>query len=227
MTSVRFAWRPVGRLSPSLRHWQPSAARSAATAWRLKLRSEHGIQFGRAVAIGEGQFRLTHLLRGRGGTEWACAGHTAGDAFCLVQATSLQAVVLPYSAVGATVTAAIRGGAPASIVYSAEGSRPPSPVDLRIEPQPNGDLALSWIRRSRLGFAWVDEIDAPLGETQEQYRVAVTASANSIELVTDQPTAVVTAEALTDLGAGPAVITVRQIGDFAASKPAQLDVNLP
>jgi hypothetical protein len=109
----------------------------------------------------------------------------------------------------------------------AEGSRPPSPVDLRIEPQPNGDLALSWIRRSRLGFAWVDEIDAPLGETQEQYRVAVTASANSIELVTDQPTAVVTAEALTDLGAGPAVITVRQIGDFAASKPAQLDVNLP
>jgi len=35
-------------------------------------------QFGRAEALGEGKFRLSRLLRGRAGTEWACAGHSEG-----------------------------------------------------------------------------------------------------------------------------------------------------
>lgn len=44
------------------------------------------IQFGVASPIGEGQFRLSRLLRGRGGTEWAASSHAAGDVFCLMDA---------------------------------------------------------------------------------------------------------------------------------------------
>src|SRR6185503_12817111 len=46
---------PAGRLSPSLRHWQPSAAQSAANAWRLKLRSERWV-----LSVGQAQKEFTH-----------------------------------------------------------------------------------------------------------------------------------------------------------------------
>ena len=158
-----------------------------AAGINLALLGEELIQFGRATPLGEGQFRLSHLLRGRGGTEWACADHGADDVFCLIQAGALQPIALPSSNIGATITATIGGGTPASTVFSAESLRPPSPVALTAQPQPNGDLALTWIRRSRIGFAWVDEIDAPLGETREEYRVSIAGTLNSVELVVEQP----------------------------------------
>jgi hypothetical protein len=89
-----------------------------------------------------------------------------------------------------------------------------------------GDLSVKWTRRSRHG-AWVDEIDAPLGESVEQYRVTVTGSATVAELSTDQPSLNVPAVSVADLGSGPASIEVRQVGDFAASRPAQLTITLP
>ena len=198
-----------------------------AAGINLALLGRELIQFGRATPLGEGQFRLSHLLRGRGGTEWACQDHGPDDVFCLIRAASLQPIALPSSSVGATITATIAGGTPAATVFSAEGLRPPSPVALTAQPQPNGDLALTWIRRSRIGFAWVDEIDAPLGETREQYRVSIAGTLSSVELVVDQPSLTVTSATLSALGTGAAAIAVRQIGDFAASRPAQLTLTLP
>jgi hypothetical protein len=49
----------------------------------LALIGDELIQFGRAEQLGPGLFRLSHLLRGRRGTEWAAAGHSVGDVFCL------------------------------------------------------------------------------------------------------------------------------------------------
>ena len=197
-----------------------------AAGINLAVLGDELIQFGRVAPLGEGQFRLSHLLRGRGGTEWACADHGADDVFCLIQAGGLQPIALPSSSVGATITATIAGGTPASTVFSAEGLRPPSPVALTAKPQANGDLSLSWIRRSRIGFAWVDEIDAPLGETREEYRVSIAGTLSSVELVVDQPNLSVPSTTLSALGTGEAAIAVRQIGDFAASRPAQLSLTL-
>lgn len=184
------------------------------------------IQFGSAVSLGGGRWRLSRLLRGRGGAEWACGGHTVGEAFCLLQPFALQSIPLPSWSIGAEVTATIVGGTGASITFASEALRPPSPVTLTAERQPSGDLAISWTRRSRLGFVWVDGVDAPLGETVEQYRVLLTGAAGNVELTTGQPNATVASADLAQLGSGATSIEVTQIGDFAASHPARINILL-
>jgi hypothetical protein len=183
------------------------------------------IQFGRATSLGNGHFRLSHLLRGRAGTEWACSAHAPGETFCLVRSGTLESVTMPASIIGAAVNAQT-GGIETGITFAAESVRPLSPVNLSASRQPNGDLLLKWTRRSRQGFAWLDEVDAPLGESSEQYRVDISGTADSIELTSAQPTLTVPAADLVALGPGSATIEVRQIGDMAASRPAQLQIEI-
>lgn len=70
------------------------------------------------------------------------------------------------------------------------------------------------------------EWDAPLSETHEQYGITVTGSLSTLDLSTDQPSLTVPANSLASIGAGQAAIEVRQIGDLAASHPAQLKISL-
>jgi hypothetical protein len=184
------------------------------------------IQFGRATPLGGGLFRLSHLLRGRGGTEWACDGHSGDDVFCLIKPGTLAPVVLPSWSIGTTVGAVSAGAASASIEFVAEGVRPPSPVNLVAEHQASGDLLLSWTR-SRQGFAWLDGIDAPLGETIEQYRATLSGSSTSLELLAGEPSVTVSALSVATLGSGAATVEVRQIGDLAVSRPTTLNLILP
>ena len=136
------------------------------------------IQFGRAIPLGGGGFRLERLLRGRGGSEWASSRHTPGELFVLIERDSLQPVRIPAWAVGSEVDAeeSAMGGETASAIVSGETLRPPSPVALKHEFVPDGSLIVQWTRRSRRGWSWVDEVDAPLAEAREQYRVTLTGS---------------------------------------------------
>ncbi|MFL6722255.1 MAG: phage tail protein [Sphingomonas sp.] len=181
------------------------------------------IQFGRATALGEGRFRLGHLLRGRGGTEWACASHAIDDLFCVIKAGTVLPVSMPSWSIGALVGARVAGVPMVSIGFLGEGARPPSPVNLAADRLGSGDLLLSWTRRSRSGFSWLDEIDAPLGEETEQYALRVTGSLSSLELFSDHPALTIPAANVAALGAGPAAVEVRQIGDLGASRPAELN----
>jgi hypothetical protein len=183
------------------------------------------IQFGVAVTLGDGRFRLSRLLRGRGGTEWACSDHAAGEIFCLLSAGTVQPMTLPIWSVGATIAASAASGSDVSIAFGGESLRPPAPVDLGAEIDAVGGLHVSWTRRSRLGFAWVDGIDAPLGETSEQYRVVLTGAGSELDYSVGQPSLTVSATDLATLGAGEIAIDVRQIGDFASSRPSQLNIN--
>lgn len=169
---------------------------------------------------------LSRLLRGRAGTEDAIAGHQAGESFCLIQRDSLQPVVLPAWMAGATVTAADRSGAIAATLASAKALRPFAPVNVAAAIDGSGDLALNWIRRSRSGWAWLDQVDVPIGEAREQYRVNVTGPAGEIEMNCDAPNVSIAAADLQAVGVGPATIEVRQIGDWAASAPARTTINL-
>ena len=184
------------------------------------------IQFGVAFTLGDGRFRLSRLLRGRGGTEWACSGHAAGETFCLLSPGTVQPLTLPIWSVGTTIDASATSGQGVSIVFGGESQRPPAPVDLAVEVEVAGDLHLSWTRRSRLGFIWVDGIDAPLGETSEQYRVVLTGAGSELDYSVGQPSLAVSAADVATLGAGEIAIEVRQIGDFASSRPCQLNINL-
>lgn len=182
------------------------------------------LQFGEATPLGSGRFRLGRLLRGRGGTEHATGGHSTNELFCLIQRDSLQSIALPRWVMGATATATDRGGASARTVLAASALRPFAPVALRATV--DGELSLGWTRRSRAGTGWLDEIDVPIGETRELYRVTIAGSAGSLEITCDKPKLTVAAADLTELGAGTADVEVRQIGDWAASPPARTIINL-
>lgn len=198
-----------------------------ADGTNLAMIGDEVVQFGSAMPLGQGLFRLERLLRGRGGTEWATGEHAAGEIFCLLDGNSLRSVTIPAWMRGVELVVADRDGATGTIVFGAEAARPITPGDLTAVIDVDSNLAISWTRRSRVGFAWLDEVDAPVGESREQYSVAISSAAGSLEYIADQPALTVTAGDLPTLGPGPASIEVRQLGDLAASRPAQLTIQLP
>jgi hypothetical protein len=161
-----------------------------------------------------------------GTTEWAMGLHAAGEPFCLIEPASLRALQLPLCMRGAEVSASDRNGSSASTMFDGECVRPLEPIDLEAAADQAG-LSLSWTRRSRSGFAWVDEIDAPLGETSESYRVTATSGSAALEFTTAASELAIGATDLQGLGSGTARIEVRQLGDWASSRPAQVTINLP
>jgi len=70
-------------------------------------------------------------------------------------------------------------------------------------------------------------VDAPLGESREQYRVKISGTDAVLELVSDATTLSVPAADLMRLGGSIASVEVRQVGDWAMSRPAQLSIDLP
>ena len=69
-------------------------------------------------------------------------------------------------------------------------------------------------------------VDMPLGERAEQYSVAISVGGDALEYSCAVPAMVVPASDLLVLGAGIATITVKQVGDWGASRPAQIQITL-
>lgn len=186
------------------------------------------IQFGLAEPLGDNKFRLSRLVRGRRGTEWAAGPHPAGEDFALLQEGRLRVIALEPQLSGSPVgVRSVDGSVSDSITVSGEALRPPSPVKLAAAVAASGDLEASWVRRSRSGWAWLDEMDAPLGEMQERYRVRIAGTAASLETETPEPRVSIAAATLAGLGSGVATLSVRQVGDRALSHPAEIIVLLP
>jgi hypothetical protein len=186
------------------------------------------LQFGNAEPLGRGIFRLGRLLRGRRGTEWAMASHSAGETFAMIDPLRLQRLPTGIAAVGGVLSVTPLGladGAAVPIVHTVSGEalKPPSPVHLTAEFDGAGNLNCSWCRRSRLGWAWIDNVDAPLGCSSELYRVLLQGSLSSIELETSVLSAVFTAADLAPLGSD-LTLNVMQIGDLAASRAAAIQI---
>lgn len=135
------------------------------------------LQFARVQPLGDRQFRLSGLLRGRGGTEDGIEGHLPGEAFALV--TEALGLVDPDRiGTGPGFRAAAQGRGDdepvlAELPRHGRAVRPLSPVHGRIEQSATGAMTVHWTRRSRSGFAWRDEVDVPLGEDMETYRVTL------------------------------------------------------
>jgi hypothetical protein len=184
------------------------------------------IQFGVVEPLGGRRFRLSRLLRGRRGTEWAAAGHAAGEAFALVDPDTLVLLEPPLAALGAEARVLASGlgdpaAVPAAAPISGEAVRPPSPVHLHADRRANGDVAIGWVRRSRSGWTWLDGADTPLGEEREAYRLTLTGGGSPRTVELAEPAFLYTAAAQAEDGAAGALsIAVAQLGDAAASRPA-------
>ena len=164
-------------------------------------------------------------------TEWAIEGHEPNEAFALFERDALRSVPLPAWSVGSSVSASTRNVSGSTshsekILFGAERLRPLSPVNLTGGVRLDGQLTIVWTRRSRAGQAWVDGIDAPLGEASERYRVALKSAAGSIEIETSEPKLSLSAAEIGGLGTGAVVVEVCQIGDWAVSRPAELTLDI-
>ena len=185
------------------------------------------IQFGAVEAVGARRFRLSRLLRGRRGTEWASDGHVAGERFVLIEPEALAAVDLAASRIGASVRVMAQGigdggAAPqAAVVVEGESVRPPSPVRIRSN-WIGADLRISWVRRSRAGWIWMDHGDAPLAEESERYEVRLSGEAFSRTAIVSEPRITYDAAQQAEDGGGPLVASVRQLGTRTASRESQI-----
>ncbi len=154
------------------------------------------------------------------------AEHVAGERFVLVDADTLRPWTLPTSAIGSTARIVASGvgdatPAEASLVFQARALRPPAPVALAATPQADGSLLVGWTRRSRQGWAWLDDTDAPLAEESERYRLtAIRAGGTPLTIDSATPSTSVSADQLAAIGgSAPLSIEIVQIGTAAASLP--------
>jgi hypothetical protein len=189
------------------------------------------IQFGRVEPLGGRRFRLSRLLRGRRGTEWAAEAHVGGEPFVLIERDTALPLDAPAIGPGAEIQATAQGIGDGddppvkSIMLEGRALQPPSPVHLRAERALAGDVAVSWVRRSRLGWTW-GAGDTPLGEEAERYRLVISSASSRREVDTSEPRFIYTAEQQSADGAsGRMRFEVSQAGTHAASRAATLDVD--
>lgn len=190
------------------------------------------IQFGAAEPLGGRRFRLSRLTRGRRGTDWAAAGHQAGEAFTLIERETLAVIELATASLGGEARLMASGlgdGSPAtaSRAITGEAMRPPSPVHLSVARHANGDLAFSWVRRSRNGWTWLSGSDTPLGEENEAYRVELSGTGFARSATVSEPAYVYSAaQQGADGSSGALTLSVMQIGTVATSRAATIGLQI-
>ncbi|MGX7951409.1 phage tail protein [Tsuneonella sp. HG249] len=183
------------------------------------------LQFALAEPIGPSNWRLTGLLRGRGATESAAmAGHPAGTPIVLLDNVPVALDRAQVPSDPATMLAAIgladRDPVLATLANPGLGRRPPSPVHPAARRTESG-LELAWTRRARGVWLWQVEVETPLVEQDERYRVGVGPVETPVaEWSCLSPRLTIPADALASLAVlhPGAPLWVRQVGTFAQSE---------
>jgi len=137
------------------------------------------IQFQTATLLDTNKYRLSNLLRGRLGTEWAVGSHTAGERFIMLTnavareliASSGWGISKKFKPV--TVGSTLGATTAQDYAYAAKALKPYAPVHIEGSRNGGGDLTINWKRRTRIGGDWRDAVDIPLSEESERYEVEI------------------------------------------------------
>jgi hypothetical protein len=183
----------------------------------LLLIGQEIVQFVEAEQLGPSEWRLSKLLRGRRGTEWAMSTHQVGEAVLaldpatLTRTSSLDEVGLArfYKAVSIGSDPSL----PEAVAFTNEVAslKPYAPVYIQGSRNGVGDLTISWVRRTRYSGEWRDLVDVPLNEASEAYEVDVLDGAGQVVRTLSISSPSVTyaaAEQTTDFGAPQGAIDV-------------------
>lgn len=179
------------------------------------------VQFETATMLNATTWRLEGLLRGQGGTvDIAAAGHAIGARFVLLDG-AIEPLEISAAESGLALTA--RCG-PAGAVYDPEvfvdialvparrGLMCLPPVHLSgARDAGSGDVAIGWIRQTRIGGDAWEPVEVPLGETGEAYQVEILDEGVPVRTLSAASPAVVytAADQAADFGAPPSSIHVR------------------
>lgn len=169
------------------------------------------LQFKNAALVSTGVYTLTGLLRGRRGSEWAMSTHAIGDRAVLLSTTTTY--LFESSSAEYNLARQYRGVAlggflddASSISFTNTGVAQEcySPVHLGGGRNAANDVMLQWTRRTRIGGAWNNYADVPLGEAAEAYVVEIYSSSayttllRTISGITAQNTTYTVAQQTTD-----------------------------
>lgn len=184
------------------------------------------IQYRDATLVGTRTYQLSGLLRGRRGTEFAISTHTTNEAFAMLPLLNLEGPLAEIGQErlfkGVTTGQTVESVLSVAFTNNAVALRPYSPVELGGGRNGAGDITLNWVRRTRVGGAWLDNIDVPLGEDFEGYRLKFyTDSTYGTELisylVSDAQTYIyLVADQTADFGSPQATLywSVEQLGSY-------------
>ncbi|VAX07404.1 Gene Transfer Agent host specificity protein [hydrothermal vent metagenome] len=182
------------------------------------------IQFQQATFELGGFYRLTGLLRGRRGTERYISQHSISETFILLNRATVNTAVMYHSDIGlihhfkvVTAGADVEDAPSVSRAYGAAVLKPFSPVHGKGLRDGAGTLALTWIRRSRVGGDWMDNADVPLGENYERYDIEILNDGAVVRSLTSDVSEVIypASSQIEDFGAVQAILDIRifQISD--------------
>lgn len=172
------------------------------------------LQFREAALVAPATYVLRGLLRGQGGTEHAMRNPLpAGAPFVLLDSAVARADLMQdqlgldlYWRCGpASRPIGDASYLTARHAFRGVGLRPLSPVHARATRSAAGDIALSWIRRTRIaGDSW-ETVEVPLAETSERYEIDVVSGASVVRtLAASVPhVSYAAAEQLVDFGSLP------------------------
>lgn len=146
------------------------------------------IQFTTVVQTDVDTYVLSHLLRGRRGTEYVMGSGSVGDDAVLVSGLGIARVPLTnadinvvriYKAVTLGMTYA--SGLDENFATGAKALLPFSPVMIEGVSDPDtGDMLVSWLRRDRLGQELQPSVALPMSEIPESYEVDIRAAGSPV-----------------------------------------------
>lgn len=154
------------------------------------------IQFKTATLVDAGKYMLSGLLRGRMGTEYAMASHSAGERFILLDnaleknATSNALIGLSRQYKPVSIGETLAGTTAQSFTYNAQCLKPYAPVHISGERDGSGNLTISWIRRTRLNGEWRDSVDVPISERDESYEVDILSGSTVVRTISGLTSAI-------------------------------------
>jgi hypothetical protein len=195
-------------------------------------------QFAEALMVGPKTWELSLRLRGQAGSDGTMPAQWPAGSLVVMIDRALRQIDLPLAARGLLRNYRI---GPASAGYNAAGTvaraeafdgiglRPYAPVHLRAAVVA-GDLAVGWVRRSRIdGDSW-QSVEVPLGEESESYLIRLRQGPTLLrEAVSASASWVWTAamQAADGAAPGPVRLEVAQISQaFGPGPAAVLDLVL-
>jgi hypothetical protein len=140
------------------------------------------IQFVTATLVTTGIYRLSRLLRGGRGTEWAMIDHAVSERCVLLRTSGIRRIPLVNAQIGVaryykgvTLGRAVSTATSRAFTCTAVGLKPFSPFDLRASRDGSNNVTFTWQRRSRLSVRMTGPygISVPLGEESESYQIDI------------------------------------------------------
>lgn len=148
------------------------------------------VRFMTAVLQSDGSYLLSGFMRGVRGTEGSIEGHVADERFVVLNNYAPR-VQLSASLIGRPLTYRVVSTGevtdnvtPFDFTARGVGLKPYAPCHPKASRNGSGDVALSWLRRTRVGGVWRDQVDVPLSEASERYEVDLLADDGATVLAT-------------------------------------------